>query len=84
MNGAGADRHPQDAVGLNAPVYAAMKRRLTLELIGRHSLSIVSWGQSIRPDASRDAERAEAMASAAARALNPRLGQQHRHDPGRV
>ena len=41
----------------------------TLELIGRHSLSIVSWGQSIRPDASRDAERAEAVASAAARAF---------------
>ena len=41
----------------------------TLELIGRHSLSIVSWGQSIRPDASRDAERAEVVASAAARAF---------------
>ena len=39
----------------------------TLELIGRHSLAVVSWGQGIRPHGSRDEEKAEATAAAAMR-----------------
>lgn len=39
----------------------------TLQLIARHSLAVMSWGQDIKPMASRDEEKAEAAASAAAR-----------------
>ena len=46
----------------------------TLELIGRHSLAIVSWGQGIQPGGSRDEEKAEATAAVAIRSYLDSIG----------
>jgi hypothetical protein len=46
----------------------------TLELIGRHSLAIISWGQAIKPHGSRDAEQSEAEAAMQARGYLDSVG----------